>query len=171
MAADVSGSHARVQALLCWSASKYYIPSLYWLTSTSKSSRCERLVRISLIRSMSVTNTVCSGLRPIRSSYSRCVGLSACSQGHPQYKRCFTQQLSEPAKLSTSRPYLFSRSVASMSCRSTSIRPLEEENLPGYDPLEFYPVRLGDSIRDRYRVVGKLGYGANSTVWFCRDEQ
>jgi serine/threonine-protein kinase SRPK3 len=58
-----------------------------------------------------------------------------------------------------------------MSCRSTSIRPLEEKNLPGYDPLEFYPVQLGELIVDRYRVVGKLGYGANSTVWFCRDEQ
>jgi serine/threonine-protein kinase SRPK3 len=54
-----------------------------------------------------------------------------------------------------------------MFCRSTSVRPLEEENLPGYDPLEFYPVRLGELIVDRYRVVGKLGYGANSTVWFC----
>lgn len=49
--------------------------------------------------------------------------------------------------------------------------PLEEESLPGYDPEEFYPVRLGDTIKSRYHVIGKLGYGANSTVWFCRDEQ
>lgn len=52
-----------------------------------------------------------------------------------------------------------------------SSRVFEEEGLPSYDPEEFYPVRLGDTIKSRYRVIGKLGYGANSTVWFCRDLQ
>lgn len=37
--------------------------------------------------------------------------------------------------------------------------------------LEFYPVHLGEVIKARYRVIGKLGYGANSTVWLCRDLQ
>jgi serine/threonine-protein kinase SRPK3 len=54
---------------------------------------------------------------------------------------------------------------------SVPARLLEEETLPGYDPDDIYPVRLGDLIADRYRVIGKLGYGANSTVWFCRDER
>lgn len=45
----------------------------------------------------------------------------------------------------------------------------EEESLPDYDPEDFYPARLGDKIKSRYHVIGKLGYGANSTVWFCRD--
>jgi serine/threonine-protein kinase SRPK3 len=42
---------------------------------------------------------------------------------------------------------------------------IEEENLPWYKPDQFYPVRTGDVFRSQYRVVGKLGYGAYSTVW------
>lgn len=46
---------------------------------------------------------------------------------------------------------------------------LEEENLRGYSPEHFYPVKIGDVFRSRYQVVGKLGYGGHSTVWLCRD--
>lgn len=52
---------------------------------------------------------------------------------------------------------------------SSSEKPFEEEGLPGYDVEQFYPVNIGDTIVSRYRVVGKLGYGANSTVWLCHD--
>jgi hypothetical protein len=48
-------------------------------------------------------------------------------------------------------------------------KPFEEESLPGYEPEQFYPVNIGDIIKSRYRVIGKLGFGANSTAWFCRD--
>ncbi|KAL3462503.1 protein kinase [Aspergillus heterothallicus] len=48
---------------------------------------------------------------------------------------------------------------------------LEEENLRGYSPEHFYPVRIGDVFRSKYQVVGKLGYGGHSTVWLCRDLQ
>lgn len=48
---------------------------------------------------------------------------------------------------------------------------LEEERLPDYNLNQFYPIRPGEVIKSRYRVVGKLGYGANSTVWLCRDSQ
>ena len=48
-------------------------------------------------------------------------------------------------------------------------KPFEEERLPGYEVDQFYPVSIGDTINLRYHVIGKLGYGANSTVWFCRD--
>lgn len=48
-------------------------------------------------------------------------------------------------------------------------RAVEEETLPYYDPDEFYPVHIGDIFKDRYQVLGKLGFGANSTTWFCRD--
>lgn len=58
-----------------------------------------------------------------------------------------------------------------MRSQPPSDRAFEEENLPSYDPEEFYPVHLGDTIKSRYHVIGKLGYGANSTVWFCRDLQ
>jgi serine/threonine-protein kinase SRPK3 len=45
----------------------------------------------------------------------------------------------------------------------------EEENLADYDASEFYPVKIDEVFQQRYSVIGKLGYGANSTVWLCRD--
>lgn len=45
----------------------------------------------------------------------------------------------------------------------------EEEQLKWYTPGKFYPVRIGEVFDRRYQVVGKLGYGAYSTVWLCRD--
>jgi serine/threonine-protein kinase SRPK3 len=45
----------------------------------------------------------------------------------------------------------------------------EEERLPHYDKALFYPVRIGEIFEDRYQVLSKLGFGANATVWFCRD--
>lgn len=50
-----------------------------------------------------------------------------------------------------------------------SATKIEEERLPHYDPSVFYPVRIGEVFEDRYQVLGKLGFGSNSTVWFCRD--
>jgi hypothetical protein len=46
---------------------------------------------------------------------------------------------------------------------------IEEETLPHYDPEHFYPVAIGDVYHDRYQVAGKLGYGAHSTNWLCKD--
>jgi len=46
---------------------------------------------------------------------------------------------------------------------------MEEENLPDYDPLDFYPVRIGETLASRYKVIGKLGFGNSSTVWLSRD--
>lgn len=45
----------------------------------------------------------------------------------------------------------------------------EEETLPAYAAEQFYPVHIGEKLNSRYHVIGKLGFGANSTVWFCRD--
>ncbi|KAH6724210.1 putative CDK4/6 [Leptodontidium sp. MPI-SDFR-AT-0119] len=45
----------------------------------------------------------------------------------------------------------------------------EEEKLKWYTPEKFYPVRIWEVFDQRYQVVGKLGYGAYSTVWLCRD--
>ena len=47
--------------------------------------------------------------------------------------------------------------------------PIEEETLPFYEVEQFYPVHTGEVVNDRYRVTGKLGYGAYSTSWLCRD--
>lgn len=46
---------------------------------------------------------------------------------------------------------------------------VEEEEWEWYRPEEFYPVRIGETFISQYQVVGKLGYGANSTAWLCRD--
>jgi serine/threonine-protein kinase SRPK3 len=46
---------------------------------------------------------------------------------------------------------------------------LEEETWSWYEPEEYYPVRIGEVFKDRYQVVGKLGFGSVSTVWLCRD--
>ncbi|KAG4436290.1 hypothetical protein IFR05_008230 [Cadophora sp. M221] len=45
----------------------------------------------------------------------------------------------------------------------------EEERLPWYNPNQFFPVRIGDILDSSYKVLGKLGYGAYSTVWLCRN--
>ncbi|PKY09072.1 kinase-like protein [Aspergillus campestris IBT 28561] len=47
----------------------------------------------------------------------------------------------------------------------------EEERMPAFTRGLYYPVNLGDIFHSRYKVLSKLGYGANSTVWFCRDLQ
>ena len=46
---------------------------------------------------------------------------------------------------------------------------VEEERLPFYNRDDYYPMRIGEILKDRYQVVAKLGYGASSTVWLCRD--
>lgn len=46
---------------------------------------------------------------------------------------------------------------------------VEEETLPDYLPARYYPVRIGQVFVDRYQVVGKLGFGASSTVWLAHD--
>ncbi|KAK7414415.1 hypothetical protein QQX98_006693 [Neonectria punicea] len=46
---------------------------------------------------------------------------------------------------------------------------IEEELIPGYIASRYYPVRIGEVLRDRYQIVGKLGFGASSTVWLARD--
>ncbi|KAI1424333.1 kinase domain protein [Xylaria sp. FL1777] len=46
---------------------------------------------------------------------------------------------------------------------------VEEETLPDYLPARYYPVRIGEVFVNRYQVVGKLGFGASSTVWLAHD--
>lgn len=46
---------------------------------------------------------------------------------------------------------------------------VEEEKLPFYEEGLFYPIRIGELIRDQYQIVAKLGYGASATVWLALD--
>ncbi|GAB1320438.1 hypothetical protein MFIFM68171_10648 [Madurella fahalii] len=41
---------------------------------------------------------------------------------------------------------------------------LEEETFPDYVASRYYPARIGEILHDRYQIVGKLGFGASSTV-------
>ncbi|EFW20822.1 hypothetical protein CPSG_02665 [Coccidioides posadasii str. Silveira] len=45
----------------------------------------------------------------------------------------------------------------------------EEDQNPDYDPRKYYPARVGETISRRYRIISKLGWGANSTVWLAKD--
>lgn len=62
---------------------------------------------------------------------------------------------------------LYSRSTKAI--RLSHSQPFEEERLPWYRADQFYPVHIGETFVSKYRVVGKLGYGAYSTVWLCRN--
>ncbi|MCJ1256343.1 hypothetical protein MMC24_004164 [Lignoscripta atroalba] len=53
----------------------------------------------------------------------------------------------------------------------TSAQKLEEENLPGYSAIDFYPIRIGEILDSKYQILGKLGYGANATVWLSKNLQ
>ena len=48
---------------------------------------------------------------------------------------------------------------------------IEEERYGNYVAERFYPVHIGETFQSRYQVITKLGYGATSTVWLCRDLQ
>lgn len=46
---------------------------------------------------------------------------------------------------------------------------IEEETLPDYVASHYYPTRIGEIIKERYQVVGKMGFGSTSTAWLARD--
>ena len=51
------------------------------------------------------------------------------------------------------------------------LRKVEQEELSSYEAARYYPVFIGEVLNSRYHVVVKLGFGANSTVWLCRDHR
>ena len=69
------------------------------------------------------------------------------------------------------------RRKSSLSRKTTDISSIilppevlmEEETLPHYKAEQYYPVKIGDVYGARYEVAGKIGYGAYSTSWLCRD--
>ncbi|KXJ86672.1 serine threonine protein kinase, CMGC group [Microdochium bolleyi] len=60
-------------------------------------------------------------------------------------------------------------SQATRFARLSADHKVKEECFPDYVASRYYPVRLGDVLSDQYQVVGKLGFGASSTVWLARD--
>lgn len=49
--------------------------------------------------------------------------------------------------------------------------PLEEQTLPFFHRKHYYPVRVGEILNDKYRIISKLGYGAYSTVWLAKNQE
>ncbi|KAK4207751.1 CMGC SRPK kinase [Rhypophila decipiens] len=46
---------------------------------------------------------------------------------------------------------------------------IDEEQIRDYVAERYYPTHIGEILRDRYQIVGKLGFGVTSTVWLARD--
>jgi len=64
------------------------------------------------------------------------------------------------------------RSISDLRSNSSVINAalkIEEERLSTYSQNDHFPLQPGDKSKSRYRVLGKLGYGASSTVWLVRD--
>ncbi|KAL2752853.1 hypothetical protein ACRALDRAFT_1058617 [Sodiomyces alcalophilus JCM 7366] len=56
--------------------------------------------------------------------------------------------------------------------RLPTYNPISDvESLENYVPGGYHPIMIGDMLRDRYRVVDKLGFGGYSTVWLAHDTQ
>ncbi|KAH8424327.1 uncharacterized protein LDX57_002078 [Aspergillus melleus] len=53
--------------------------------------------------------------------------------------------------------------------RIPEAQKIEEETLPDYVVSHSYPIRIGEVIKERYQVIGKLGFGSTSTAWLARD--
>ncbi|KAJ5135234.1 kinase domain protein [Penicillium bovifimosum] len=77
--------------------------------------------------------------------------------------KLFRQNLSKSLRFLSLKS---SRSLSSPAATRTS--PMEEELGQGYDPGKYYPARIGETI-DKYLVISKLGWGANSTAWLAKD--
>lgn len=45
----------------------------------------------------------------------------------------------------------------------------EQENVLDYCYGGYKPIKIGEELGDRYKVVRKLGFGHFSTVWLCQD--
>lgn len=51
--------------------------------------------------------------------------------------------------------------------RIPASQKIEEETIPDYVAARYYPTRIGETVKGRYQVVGKLGFGSSSTVWLA----
>lgn len=47
----------------------------------------------------------------------------------------------------------------------------DAESAEFYHPGGFHPTHLGDVLKQRYKIVRKIGFGQHSTVWLARDCQ
>lgn len=107
--------------------------------------------------------------------WTRC--LVRCARARPAHRAKRSPQGNSPIGDIRGKDNVVSatRSLSSSS-RQTSEEermqePVEEETMPGYRANRYYPVHPAQQLNNRYRVIGKLGFGATSTVWLCRDQR
>ena len=50
-----------------------------------------------------------------------------------------------------------------------SDQKIEEEAHDAISKGRYYLVRVGDIIKTKYQVLGKLGYGLGSTIWLANE--
>jgi hypothetical protein len=48
---------------------------------------------------------------------------------------------------------------------------LPAEKLERYCPGGYHPIHLGDVLQDQYKILHKLGFGSEATVWLARDKK
>lgn len=130
----------------------------------SASRRCTFSARLLSADMMCRVRMICSRSRHTTHTHSKCPVNPSISPKNRHFT--VSSRYRTEASNSSGLP-----SMVGTISKPRSARHFEEECLPDYHPEQFYPVRLGDVIQARYRVIGKLGYGANSTVWLCRDLQ
>ncbi|KAF2137768.1 uncharacterized protein K452DRAFT_329108 [Aplosporella prunicola CBS 121167] len=63
----------------------------------------------------------------------------------------------------------FATSSASSSSSAFDRQQTEEETLPDYHSINYYPAHIGEVLNFKYQIITKFGYGMYSTVWLCRD--
>ena len=63
-----------------------------------------------------------------------------------------------PQFLSMKPALLRHRPVAARFGTINVAQKVEEETLSWYSPEDFYPVRIGETFKSKYRVLSKLGY-------------
>ncbi|KAF2013940.1 kinase-like protein [Aaosphaeria arxii CBS 175.79] len=67
---------------------------------------------------------------------------------------------------------LFSTAPKQYRKHDSLYEPLEGiERLENYRLGGYHPVKIGEVLRHRYRVIHKLGHGTFSTTWLARDER
>jgi hypothetical protein len=49
--------------------------------------------------------------------------------------------------------------------------PIEEEEVPGYQKENFYPLTPGEAINKQFEIIVELGFGQHSTVWLAKRNQ
>jgi serine/threonine protein kinase len=71
--------------------------------------------------------------------------------------------------LEASRLRFLTRTVARYTSDCHSDINQEEDSSTSYDATKYYPACIGELIHDKYRLISKLGWGGNSTVWLAKD--